>query len=71
MGNIHVKLSLIWTSDSGDFVLKIFLFLALVAILFDGAEPYLQLWEQSCEIILNLDQWFRRTRTDHNGLQLW
>ena len=67
-----------------------FSILALVAILFDGVEPFVQFWflkffsifqlwwtscsleqnllcnfdrehfeEHSCEIILNLDQWFR------------
>ena len=45
--------------------LKIFLFRALVAILFSGAEALEQFGsgyheEQFCESILNLGQWFRR-----------
>ena len=45
--------------------LKDFLSRALVALLFGGAEPFMQFWkkaswEHSCEAIWNLDQWFRR-----------
>ena len=46
-------------------ILEIFLFLALVAMLFSQAEPSGQLSRGQhenhfCEIILILDQWFRR-----------
>ena len=42
-----------------------FLFLAVVAILFSGAESYVLFGrdhyeENFCEVILKLDQWFRR-----------
>ena len=41
MGNIHVKLDEIWTSDlGGDIVLRYFLSGALTALLFSGAEPF-------------------------------
>ena len=45
--------------------LKIYLFLALAALLFNGAEPFVQFSREQyekhfCEIILNLDQLFRR-----------
>ena len=66
MGNIHVKLYEVWTSGLGrDVVKRYFLSGALAAPLFSGAEPFVQLSrgyyeEQFCEIILNLDKWFRR-----------
>ena len=60
MGNIHVKLYEIWTSVSaGDAILRHFLSRALATPLFDGLEPWHH-EEKSCEIILNLDHWFRR-----------
>ena len=45
--------------------LKDYLSGALVAIVFSGAEPYVQFCrghygEHTCEVILNLDQWFKR-----------
>ena len=43
MGNIHVKLFEIWTSDSGDVVQRFLSILALVAILFSRAEPFVHL----------------------------
>ena len=43
MGNIHVKLCVIWTSGSGrDVVLRHFLSGALVALLLRGAETFVQ-----------------------------
>ena len=52
----------------GDVVLQIFLFLALVTILYGKAEPFVLFGsahneEQFCEIILNWDQWWFRERT--------
>ena len=44
MGNIHVKLCVIWTSGSGDVVLRHFLSGALVALLLRGAETFMQFW---------------------------
>ena len=68
LGNIHVKLYGIWTSGSkGDAVLRHFLSRALTGAPLCSADPnhlcnfgrrYHE--EQFCEIILNLDQWFRR-----------
>ena len=43
IGNIHVKLFEIWTSDSGDVVQRCLSILALVAILFSRAEPFVHL----------------------------
>ena len=66
MENIHVKLYEVWTSGlGGDIVKRYFLSGALAAPLFRGAEPFVQFSrgyyeEQFCEIILNLDKWFRR-----------
>ena len=66
MGNIHVKLYEVWTCGlGGDVVKRYFLSVALAAPLFSGAEPFVQFSrgyyeEQFCEIILNLDKWFRR-----------
>ena len=66
MGNIHVKLYEVWTSGlGGDVVKRYFLSGALAAPLFRGAEPFVLFSrgyyeEQFCEIILNLDKWFRR-----------
>ena len=66
MGNIHVKLYEVWTSGlGGDVVKRYFLSGALAALLFSGAEPFVQFSrgyyeEQFCEIILNFDKWFRR-----------
>ena len=65
MGNIHVKLCDLWNGGSGgDVVSRHFLSRALEALLFSGLEPFVQFLrrhheEQSCEIIMNLDQWFR------------
>ena len=42
MGNIHVKLYVIWTSDSGDVVKIYFLSGALAALLFSGVEQFVQ-----------------------------
>ena len=61
-----MKLYGIWTSVSGvNAVKKCFLSRALTAPLFSGLELLVQFSrryheEQFCEIILNLDQWFRR-----------
>ena len=66
MGNIHVKLYEVWTSGlGGDVVKRYFLSVAVAASLFSGAEPFVPFSrgyyeEQFCEIILNLDKWFRR-----------
>ena len=66
VGNIHVKLYEVWTSGlGGDVVKRYFLSGALAAPLFRGAEPFVLFSrgyyeEQFCEIILNLDKWFRR-----------
>ena len=63
MSNLSVKLILIWTSGSREGVIlrRYFLFIALEAILFSGAESIGQFWENDiCEIILHLDQWVRR-----------
>ena len=39
-----------WTSGSGDVIkLFVFLFLALVAILISGLEPFVQLWKRYYE----------------------
>ena len=49
--------------SGGNVITKYFLSRALAAPLFGGAEPFVQCRrhheEQFCEIILNLDQWFR------------
>ena len=42
MRNHSAKLFCIWTSDSGDVVKRHFLSKALVALLFSGAEPFVQ-----------------------------
>ena len=65
MGNIHVKLYGIWTSSSGD-VFKDISYLELWQplcsvdwnLLCNFGRMHHE--KQSCEIILNLDQWFRR-----------
>ena len=48
MGNIHVKLYEIWSSGSGgggeDFVQRYFLSGAQAAVLFSGAELFVQFW---------------------------
>ena len=44
MGNIHVKLCEIWTSGSGDVVLRHFLSRALAALLLCEVEPFVQFW---------------------------
>ena len=44
MWNIHVKLYDIWTSGLGDVISKYFLSGALAALLFSGAEPFVQFW---------------------------
>ena len=73
MGNIHVKLYEIWTSGSeGNVVLRHFL-CRFKTYLIKLWQPLCSVdWnhlcnsdrrhheEQPCEIILNLDQWFRR-----------
>ena len=41
MGHIHVKFTLFSTSGSGDVCKD---FLALVSIMFGGAEPFVQFW---------------------------
>ena len=57
MGNIHVKLYAIWTSDSGgDVFFKDFLSEVLAVLLFSGAEPLCNVErghhrEHSCEVI--------------------
>ena len=56
---------IILASGSGDVLLKDFLSGALAAHLFSGTEPFMLFckrasWEHSCEVILNLDQRFRR-----------
>ena len=59
-GIIHVKLHEIWTSGSKDVVKRHFLSRALTAdpnLLCNFDRRYHE--EQSFEIILNLDQWFR------------
>ena len=43
MGNIHVKLYEIWHSDLGDVIERYFLSGALVALLFSGLEPFVQI----------------------------
>ena len=66
MGNIHVKLYEICTIGSErDVFYRHFLSKALVAPLFNGAKSFGNYCrrhheEQFCEIILNLDQWFRK-----------
>ena len=66
MGNIHVKLYGILTSGSkGDGVWIHFLSRALTAPMFSDPNHLCNFGrryheEQFCEIILNLDQWFRR-----------
>ena len=63
--NIHVKLHGVWTSGSkGDVDERHFLSRPLTASLFSRPKPFVQFGrryheEQFCEIILNLDQWFR------------
>ena len=65
MRNIHVKLYEVLTSGlGGDVVKRYFLSGALAAPLFSGVEPFVQFSrgyyeDQFCEIILNLDKWFR------------
>ena len=49
--------------------LKDLLFEALAVLLFDAAEPFMQIlvegiMRNNCEIILNLGQWFRRCLKD-------
>ena len=67
MRNNALKLFWIWTSGSGKNVIKRHFFSrALTAPLFSAAEPFWSNFggrhheEQICEIILNLEQWFRR-----------
>ena len=66
MRNNFVKLCSIWTSGSGGNVIKRHFFSrVLAAPLLGGAEPLRNFGrrnheEQFCEIILNLDRWFRR-----------
>ena len=65
MGNISVKLFYSWTRGSGgDVVQRHYLSRALVASMFGGANNLCYVCryhheEQFCEIILNLDKWFR------------
>ena len=45
-------------------------------VLFSRVEPFVQFGrmhheEQFCEIILNLDQWFRRSSLIYSYLELW
>ena len=45
MGNIHVKLYEIWTCGlGGDVIQRYFIQRALAALLFSGAEPFVQFW---------------------------
>ena len=67
MGKIHLKLYGIWTSGSeGGCPLKTFFPIPLAAPLFSGPEPFVcnigrsYHEEQFCEIILNMNKWFRR-----------
>ena len=62
-----MKLFLIWTSGSGDVIKRHFLSTLQMAPSFSRAEPLCNFGrrhheEQFFEIILNLDQWFRRRR---------
>ena len=64
-GNINAKLYEIWTSGSGGVDCRHFLSRALAAPLSVDWNHLCNFGrkhheEQSCEIILNLDQWFRR-----------
>ena len=60
------EIILIWTSSSGGDVFKrYFLSGALAALLFSGAEPFVQFGrgyyeKQFCKIVLNLDKWSKR-----------
>ena len=54
-----MKLLYIWTSGSGDVILRYFL--SRVLALFGGVEQFGHFWKRDIsEIILNLDMWFRR-----------
>ena len=60
VGNISVNILNLDQWFRGDAVLQIFLFLALVTLLYGKAEPFVLFGsahyeEQFCEIILNLD----------------
>ena len=75
MGNIHLKLYGIRTSGLEDVIFRHFLSRALAAI-YSADKNHLCNFgrrhhkEQFCEIILNLDQWFRRKRCSKISL-IW
>ena len=47
MGNIHVKLYVIWTCGSGEVVYRHFLSRALATHLFSGLKPFVQYWKKA------------------------